>query len=96
MVPGGRKGECLVEMAPFCSFFLEEQSSDHNPWGGADAEWGSQCRQSSQCHADDPAWNVCPSLFLIVLGLGKEDISCGSICHIVLALGKSRVAAGLW
>lgn len=33
IVPGGRKGECAAEMAPFCSFFLEKQSSDHNQHG---------------------------------------------------------------
>lgn len=88
MVPGGREGEPAAEMAPFCSLFLEEQSSAHNPWG-VDTEQGSQC---SQCHADNVAWEVCPSLFLVVWGLGKKDTGCKSIRHTFV----SRKACSCW
>lgn len=86
VVPGGREGEHALEMAPFCSFSLEEQSADPKPWG-TDEEQGNQCRQSSQYRADDAAWKVCPSLFPVVWTWGRKTPAVGASAILSCVLG---------
>lgn len=94
VVPGGREGEHALEMAPFCSFSLEEQSADPKPWG-TDEEQGNQCRQSGQCRADDAAWKVCPSLFLLS-GLGEGRRQLWERLPSCPVSWEEQRAAGLW